>query len=127
MIGNFIAVLFLARDIAHREHLRVTGPGSDARHRALGAFYEEIIDQADELAEVVQGRDVLNGGAGVIDIPRLDNAFPGEILPSIMKQAKWLEDNRYKAVPKEDTVIQNLIDELVKTYLRTIYKLNNLQ
>ena len=127
MVGNFIAVLFLARDIAHREHLRVTGTGSYARHSALGEFYEAITDFADELTEVAQGRDVVNGGSGVIDVPRLDNAFPGEILPSIIKQTKWLESNRYKAFEKEDTVIQNLVDEIVKLYLRTIYKLNNLQ
>lgn len=127
MVGNFIAVLFLARDIAHREHLRVTGVGSDSKHRALAEFYESITDFADELAEVAQGRDVMNGGSGVIEIPRLDNAFPGDILPSILKQAKWIEANRHKAFPKDDTVIQNLVDEIVKRYLRTIYKLHNLQ
>lgn len=26
MFGQFIAVLFLARDLAHREHFKVTGP-----------------------------------------------------------------------------------------------------
>jgi len=36
MIGQFIAVLFLARDLAHRAHLAATGPGSFAKHEALG-------------------------------------------------------------------------------------------
>lgn len=127
MIGNFIAVLFLARDIAHLEHLRTTGPGSDARHRALAEFYEEIISLADELTESFQGREILEGRPGVVDIPRLDNAFPGEIIGSMKKQCKWIESNRYKAVPKADTVLQNIIDEVVKRYLRTIFKLTNLQ
>ena len=38
MIGQFIAVLFLGRDLAHRAHLRTTGPGSFAAHEALGEF-----------------------------------------------------------------------------------------
>ena len=121
MIGKFVSALFLARDIAHREHLLVTGVGSDARHRALADFYESIIDAADELSEVCIAR------FGEFDIPLLNNEFPREIVASIEAQLKWLEANRYKAVPKDDTPIQNLIDSLVVTYLRTLYKLKRLK
>lgn len=121
MIGELIAVLFLARDIAHREHLRVTGPGSFARHSALGDFYGEVIDLADSLAEAYMGRN------DVFDIPLLDNPFPAEILASMQAQLKWIEDNRYKAVPKDDTALQNIIDEVVTLYLSTIYKLKRLK
>ena len=53
--GQFVALLFLARDMAHRAHLKATGPGSFAAHMALGNFYEEIVERADAFAEAYQG------------------------------------------------------------------------
>lgn len=121
-IGQFIAVLFLARDLAHRAHLRTTGPGSFARHDALGDFYEGIIDLADSLAEAYQGCELV-----LIDIPLLDNEFPGEIKESLQAQLKWIKANRYKAVEKDETHLQNIIDEIVALYDRTIFKLHFLE
>ena len=120
-IGKFVGVLFLARDLAHRAHLMVTGPGSYAKHVSLGEFYEGLVDRLDTLSEVCIAR------FGEFDIPLLNNDFPEEIVASIEAQMKWLEDNRYKAVPKEDTPIQNLVDDLVVHYLHGIYKLKRLQ
>lgn len=122
MIGQFIAVLFLARDLAHRAHLRTTGKGSGWRHDTLGKFYEEVIDLADELTETYQGCELT-----LIDIPLLDNEFPGEILDSMKAQLKWIKANRYKAVDKEETHLHNIIDEIVALYDRTIFKLNFLE
>lgn len=131
-IGQFIAVLFLARDLAHRAHLRTTGPGSFARHEALRAFYDGtdgdddgdagIIDLADSLAEAYQGCELV-----LIDIPLLDNEFPGEIKESLQAQLKWIKANRYKAVEREETHMQNIIDEIVALYDRTIFKLHFLE
>lgn len=122
MIGQFIALLFLARDLAHKEHLRVSGPGSYARHVALGEFYPAIVDLADKLAEAYQGRH------GIIkDVPLLDNEYGKDIVVALERQLKWLETNRYKAVVKEDTPLQNIIDEIVGQYLSTLYKLKNLE
>ena len=120
--GQFVAVLFLARDLAHREHLKVSGPGSFARHSALGNFYSAVVDFADKFTESYQGRT-----RRILDIPLLDNEFPGDIESSMVAQLEWLEGNRYKALPKEDTPLQNLIDEIVLLYLSTIYKLEFLQ
>ena len=122
MIGQFIAVLFLARDLAHRAHLRTTGPGSFAAHEALGDFYPAIVDLADKLAEVYQGCELT-----LIDIPLLDNEFPGDILDSLKKQRKWIDANRYKAVKREETQMQNIIDEIVSLYDSTIFKLHFLR
>lgn len=122
MIGQLIAVLFLARDLAHRAHLKATGPGSYAAHQALGEFYEQVIDRVDELAETYQGAT-----GELIDIPLLDNEFPGEILASLKAQRSWLQANRYKAVDREQTQLQNIIDEIVALYDRTVYKLTFLQ
>lgn len=122
MIGQFIAVLFLARDLAHRAHLRTTGPGSFAAHEALGEFYPAVVDLADTLTEAYQGCELV-----LIDIPLLDNEFPGKIKESMQAQLKWLKANRYKAVEREETHLQNIIDEIVALYDRTIFKLHFLE
>jgi hypothetical protein len=122
MIGQLIGLLFLARDVAHREHLRVSGPGSYAKHMALGEFYPAIIELADSVAEAYQGRK------GIIeDIPFLENEYGNDIVVVLERQLVWIEANRYNAVPREDTSIQNIIDEVVGQYLSTLYKLKNLQ
>jgi hypothetical protein len=118
MIGQFIAVLFLARELAHREHLRTK---SYAQHMALGDFYEQVLGLADSLAEAYQGRK------GIIDIPLLDNEFPGEIIKSMRDQLAWIETNRDSAVGKDDRAMQNIVDEIVALYLSTLYKLVNLK
>ena len=120
--AQFVAVLFLARDLAHRAHLKVSGPGSFAKHSALGDFYEAVTDFADKLTEAYQGRT-----RKLLDIPLLDNEFPGDIKESMIAQQEWIEENRYKAIPKEDTPLQNLIDEIVLLYLGTVYKLEFLE
>lgn len=122
MIGQFIAVLFLARDLAHRAHLRTTGKGSGWRHDTLGEFYPAVIDLADELTETYQGCELT-----LIDIPLLENEFGDDIVESMKAQLKWLKANRYKAVKKEETHLQNIIDEIIALYDRTIFKLHFLE
>lgn len=118
MIGQFIALLFLARDLAHREHLRTR---SYAQHMALGDFYKEVIELADNLAEAYQGRK------GIIEIPLLENEFPTDIIESMQAQLAWLEKNRDVAVGKDERAMQNIVDEIVDLYLSTLYKLTNLK
>lgn len=122
MIGQLIALLFLARDLAHREHLRVTGPGSFAKHMALGEFYPAIVELADKLAEAYQGRN------GIIeDMPLLENEYGDAIVGVLERHVDWIKTNRYTAVPRDDSTIQNIIDEIVGQYLSTLYKLKFLQ
>jgi hypothetical protein len=118
MMGRLIALLFLGREIAHREHLRTK---SYAQHMALNTFYDEIIGIADSIAEAYQGRNGI-----IANIPMLTNDTQGAIDVVLEKQLAAIEKLRYTASPKEDTAIQNLIDGAVELYLSTIYKLRNL-
>jgi DNA-binding ferritin-like protein len=126
MMEGLIAILFVSREFAHRRHLAVTGPGSYAAHVALGSFYDDIIDNADAIAEAYQGRHGL-----MEEIPYL--ACPtGK--KTIAATATWLEEQmnkiseiRYDACPKKESAIQNLIDEAIATYLSALYKLRNLE
>jgi len=118
MIQRLIALLFLSREIAHREHLRTR---SYAQHMALGEFYEAVVEKADSIAEAYQGRRGL-----IEDIPYLQ--APGtDIIDSLERQLAAIEKIRYTAVPKEETAIQNLIDEAVALHLTALYKLRILK
>ena len=119
MIGQLIALLFLGRDLAHREHFKVQGVGSYAKHKGLNDFYIEIIELADKLAEAYQGRQ----GKPIAEIPLLENKGEGDIADVLRKQLDWIEKNRYDAVPKTDTPLQNIIDEICGQYLSTLYML----
>lgn len=118
-IGQLIAMLFLGREIAHREHLRTK---SFSQHMALSTFYNEVVEIADSIAEAYQGRN------GIIDkIPLLDNDMTGSIDMVLEQQLAAIEKLRYTAVERTETAIQNLIDEAVALYLSTLYKLRNLK
>lgn len=119
---ELISILFLSREYAHRRHLSVTGPGSYAKHVVLGEFYEAIAEKADAIAEVYQGRHGM-----MRDIPYMagptGKTDPADVLEVQMDN---VEGMRYSACDRTDTTIQNLIDEAIACYLRTIYKLRNL-
>ena len=118
MIARLMAILFLSREVAHRAHLSTK---SYAEHMALGSFYDDIIDNADAIAEAYQGRNGLIG-----KIPMLTEDSTGNIADTLEKHLGMIEKLRYTAVEKTDTPIQNLIDTAAETYLSTLYKLRNL-
>jgi hypothetical protein len=120
MINEFIATIFLARDVAHREHLRTK---SYSQHKALGHFYEDIAELADKLTESYQGR------YGIIkDIPILtEKEKYKEPIYCFVEKLSYIEKNRYKCIPKEDTALQNIVDEVVGEFLSLIYRLENLK
>lgn len=119
MAGKYVALLFLARDIAHRVHLKTR---SYAEHKALNEFYDEIVDHADDFAEAYQGcyEELLN-------IPLLTNEYKGSIIEVLKKQRDWIETNRAAICPRDKTALQNIIDEAVALYDKTIYKLTFLK
>ena len=110
-----MSLLFLARDLAHREHLKTK---SYAQHKALGKFYNDIIENADAIAEAYQGQYGL-----MKNLEILGYKDSKEIIIELQAQVKWIKDNRYKICEKDDTSIQNLIDAAVETYLSALYKL----
>lgn len=116
---NFLATLFLSRDLAHSDHWRTD---SYSQHMALGEFYDGIVGLADTLAEMYMGRN------GVLKpLPLLDDDEQESPEATLRAHLKLIEDARYTAVPKTDTAIQNVIDEIVGLYLTTLYKLNRLK
>jgi len=113
--NDFLGVLFLARDVAHSVHLNTR---SFAKHSALNIFYDRIIDAADDFAEAYQGRNGLIGAITLQSAKKTNNII--EFLEDSLKQ---IEDCRYEVVDKSDMSLQQLIDNIIEIYLRTLYKL----
>jgi hypothetical protein len=111
----FMGHLFLARDVTHSVHLNTR---SYAKHKALGHFYEDLIELADKFAEAYQGRKGLIGPIMLQSAKKTSN-----VVEFLEQSLKDIEDTRYKVVDKTDTPIQNIIDEIVALYLSTLYKL----
>jgi len=116
---HLISLLFLARDVAHREHLRTR---SFSAHMALNDFYHDIIKQTDGLVEAYQGSYELLKNLEIIGSKNVDN-----IEAFLKNQVTWIDSNRYKVCTKDDTPIQNLIDEIMKIYFTALYKLRFLK
>jgi len=113
--ADFVGLLFLARDVTHSVHLNTR---SYAKHKALQKFYEGIVDLADTFAEAYQGRHGLMGGITLQTAKKTAN-----VTEFLQEQLDEIETVRNKVVDKDDTALQNIIDEIVALYLSTLYKL----
>lgn len=111
--ADLIGHLFLARDVTHSVHLNTR---SYAKHKALGKFYPAVIDLADTLAEAYQGRYGLIGPITLHSAKKTNNVveFLEDSLEEVRKERKEYKD---------DTALQNIIDEIEGLYLSTLYKL----
>lgn len=116
--ANLIALLFLARDLTHREHLKTT---SYAKHIALNEFYDSIVDLADTFAETYQGMKGI-----IANIPLADATGTGDIIAVLQQQVEWIEANRSDFSSNQEKPLQNIIDEICGQYYQTLYKLKNL-
>ena len=113
--AEFVGHLFLARDVTHSVHLNTR---SYAKHKALGSFYDKVVDLADSFAEAYQGR---HGLIGPITLQSANKN--GNVIEFLQDSLAEIEANRYKFCDEDDSAIQNIIDEIVALYLSTLYKL----
>lgn len=113
--ADFVGALFLARDVAHSVHLNTR---SFAKHSALNEFYDDIVELADKFAEAYQGRYGLIGPISLLSAKKTSNIV--EFLEDSLSE---IEKSRFDVCDKNDTALQNIIDEIVGRYLSTLYKL----
>lgn len=111
---EFLSLLFLSRDAAHQAHWNTD---SYAKHVALGAFYDGVIELADKFAEAYMGRT----GQKIGDLPEMKSP-KGEIAKILKVHLELIEEMR-GFVKKEDTPLNNIIDEIVDLYLSTLFLL----
>ena len=120
MIEQLISRVFYARNVAHFEHWRAKGDGSYAKHKALGHFYDDIIDAIDALVEAYQGAFDLIGNIPAPEAPK------GDVLKLLEADAAWVEEN-HEGICQGNRAVANLVDGVTGVYLSAIYKLRNLK
>ena len=120
-VGEFIGTLLHSATITHFMHLQVVGEGSNAKHMALGAYYEGIVDLADSVAEAIQGCEL-----------EIIKAYPKTFANNMMEPLVYMESlKRFVAhnreLVSEESNVQNEIDNIVTLIDSTIYKLKFLR
>lgn len=116
MINELIARVFEARNCAHLEHWNTK---SYAAHQALGDFYDEVIDLVDSLVEAHSGAF---GKVGKVDLgPRQTKVC----ITLLGEHVVWISKHR-EHIAQDIDAIENIVDEIVALYLRTLYKLKGL-
>ena len=116
-IHECVSRVFATRNAAHIAHWNTK---SFAQHVALGDFYDGLIDIIDELVETYQGNF---GPIGLVAPSQSDPKL--DIIQVLAQDADWIAKNR-GAIAGGITALENILDELVGLYLKTIYKLKNL-
>lgn len=111
---QFIALLLLSRDVAHKAHWNAD---TYAVHVTLGSFYAGITDLADKFAEAYMGRT----GQKIGELPEMKNP-KGDITKILKVHLELIEETR-DFVKKEDSPLNNIIDEIVDLYLSTLFLL----
>ena len=120
-VAEFIATLRNSATVTHLMHLQVEGEGSFAKHDALGAYYDEIVDLVDSLAESIQGAfDVI-----IKPYPPAFGNYDGEPLDYVRTLRDYVRSARVEM--PQDSEIQNEIDSIATLLNHTCYKLTRLR
>jgi hypothetical protein len=112
--AEFVGVLLHSATATHFLHLQTANYAS---HKALGHYYENIVDLADKYAEAYQGH------YGIIPLTDYPDGFKvqkdaAEYANSLLTFVKGIRGD----LPK-DTDLQNIIDEIVGEISALVYKL----
>jgi uncharacterized protein Yka (UPF0111/DUF47 family) len=108
---QFIERMFAARDAAHRAHWTTD---SGYVHETLAEFYEGVPGEADKFIEAC------------IAATREKPKAPDDVTKVIRETMFWIAENR-KVLAHEVPALENIIDEVSKFYLNTLFKLENLR
>lgn len=117
--AKFISYLFSCRTVIHILHLKTNSFGT---HRALNTLYDELLEITDSIAEKTSGC-MGSHLSGFKDFPvaEYENNDPY----TYVKEVKdYVERDRYYHFPKENTAIQNILDELVGLLDESLYLLS---
>jgi hypothetical protein len=112
--AEFVGVLLHSATATHFLHLQTA---SYASHKALGHYYENIVDLADKYAEAYQGH------YGIIPLSDYPDGFKvqtnaAKYADGLLTFVKGIRGD----LPK-DTDLQNIIDEIVGEIASLSYKL----
>ena len=115
-VAEFVAQLLHSSTVTHFMHWATN---SYAQHKALGKYYEQIIELVDQYAEAYMGR--------YEQLKKFPEEFHTETDPvKYLEAMKNFVAEARKELP-QDTALQNLIDEIADLINSTIYKLKFLE
>jgi hypothetical protein len=114
MIEELIDKTFKLRDAAHIAHWKTK---SYSEHKALGHFYEDVIEDLDKLIEAYQG---------VFGIVEKLEGEKKDVASEIKDQILWINENRSN-IAGNIPALENIVDELTALHMTTLYKLENLR
>ena len=112
---QFVSLGLLARDLSHLAHWKTK---SYSEHKALNEFYDSLLDLIDGFVEQNQG--YYNKRMSIV---RAEDDQKADIRKVLDYQVEWIEKNRYEICDKDETALQNTIDEIVRLYQTTLYLL----
>lgn len=112
---QFVSQGLLVRDLAHLAHWKTK---SYAEHKALNEFYDSLLELIDGFVEQYQGYYNQR-----MEITRDEDKIASDIRKVLDYQVEWIEKNRYEICDKDETPLQNTIDEIVRLYQTTLYLL----
>lgn len=119
--AQFFSKLFETKEMAHVYHLQVRGDeGSHAAHKALGDYYEEVLELIDDAIEVYQGQYDIIEGYDIIDTNVTKDM---DRLEYFQQAVEMVKKDRYTSLKEEDAHLQAIIDEIVNLMYKLIYKL----
>lgn len=116
-VGEFVLTLLHAATNTHLLHLKSK---NYAEHMALGAFYAELPDLVDALAESIQG---LTGE--LIEYPADYYAPADSSLQELQDLMQYVKESR-QYLP-QDSEVQNAVDTIAELINSTAYKLKFLK
>ena len=115
--GDFILKLLNIRTVAHVQHLTPDGqPGSDARHRALEAFYEALLPNVDRFAEAYMGCE-----EQLIEITGSSYKLEKDAIKMIRGVMEILKGARAELA--DEPFLQQIIDDMSETCAQTKFRL----
>jgi DNA-binding ferritin-like protein len=120
-VNKLLGVLFLSRDLAHKAHFKTRGIGSDAAHRALGDFYDAVLDKADAFAEAWMG---CYDETVSVEMQKEDS---DDIIETLRSHVAYIKANRAKVCGENETALLNMLDDVIATYYKALYRLTTLK
>ncbi len=111
---EFVSMALLGRDLAHIAHWKTK---SYAEHKALRKHYDGVLELIDLFVEQYQG---YYGKRLAIELKAKQTDDIRELLE---QQCEWIEMYRYQVCEREDSAMQNTIDEILRLYQTTAYLL----
>jgi hypothetical protein len=123
MNKEFLKLISYLLHSATQVHIFHLQTNSYAEHKALNKYYDEIVDLTDGLIESFQGKyDILKGYENYALNDYENNAQVVKYFKALMKTVDEL-----RVSVKNDSYLQNEIDNVVNLIASTLYKLRFLK